>query len=424
MSATIGVVIPGHNFRRNLEWTLAALAPQIEAGDEVIAVDDHSTEPLPDRMAKATPWLRIVHREASGGPGNRSAARNAGWRASRGEIIAFLDADMVPSPGFLHALRGLHARHPRIVVKAPRHSLPPRKQRLGKTHCLDLIASADRWAPGPGAPNGDGAGECRQTGKWYLAASNALSVRRRHVVRIGGWDEGFHGWGEEDMDFAYRLHRIGLSFVFPPSRLLYAVHLDHPVAADQAESLRRNALRFVSKFPEVYPVRLPAYNACGISLAARGAKGPDGDPFRGDSAGEGGEARQSPASLPYALPYAESQESGPPHWGPPPLDYVYHEPPDWDPAALDYVYHEPPERPGWGEWQTEMTQRMGGVFDAGEGAAARVSGDVETFEEHRRKLAARLSLVPLVWIVVSVLIGVLVSGSWLRRAITGCVLAS
>jgi hypothetical protein len=63
-------------------------------------------------------------------------------------------------------------------------------------------------------------------------------------------------------------------FVFPESQRLYAVHLDHHVAEDWTESLERNARRFVGTFQEVYEVRLPAYQACGLAFARKSGTPP------------------------------------------------------------------------------------------------------------------------------------------------------
>ena len=62
--------------------------------------------------------------------------------------------------------------------------------------------------------------------------------------------------------------------MFPESERLYAVHLDHHIADDWAASLERNAQRFVKKFREVYEVRLPAYEACGLALARKSGSPP------------------------------------------------------------------------------------------------------------------------------------------------------
>jgi GT2 family glycosyltransferase len=174
---------------------------------------------------------------------------------------------MIPSPEFASALRHLHAVHDGVAIKSPRMALTQAEQARGKRSCLRHVATPRRWlATGRTTRRSL---TCTRTSDWYLAASNALSVERRFVERIGGWDEEYQGWGEEDMDFAYRLHLAGLEFLFPEPEWLYGVHLDHAPAHDWSKSLDRNARRFVAKFPEVYELRLPAYELCGISFAQR-----------------------------------------------------------------------------------------------------------------------------------------------------------
>jgi glycosyltransferase involved in cell wall biosynthesis len=93
----VSVVIPTRN-----RWSLlsrcalrSALA-QKEVDIEVIVVDDCSTDETPERLARLEESrLRVIRRD---GPGNVSAARNAGVAAARGTWVAFLDDDDVWSP--------------------------------------------------------------------------------------------------------------------------------------------------------------------------------------------------------------------------------------------------------------------------------------------------------------------------------------
>jgi GT2 family glycosyltransferase len=261
MPMSLGVIIPFHNNHVGLQWILEALTPQLRGRDEVVVVDDHSDRPPspPDDM----PCVRVTALQRGDGPGNRAGARNDGWRACDTDVVVFLDGDMVPSPTFLDSLRCLHQEHDEVVVKPERFAMTREEQARGKAACLHEVATQARWfAVPPSRPPQASS----PTPHWYYAASNALSVERQHVERIGGWDEEYHGWGEEDMDFAYRLHRAGLGFIFPEPESLYAVHLDHDLAEDWVESLERNASRFVAKYPEVYDVRVPAYRACGLAM--------------------------------------------------------------------------------------------------------------------------------------------------------------
>ena len=173
-----------------------------------------------------------------------------------------------------------------MAVKTERFSLSIRDQARGKASCLAAVASPDHWAGRPVTPlaylgraqldEATGTGGVAE--HWSYAASNALSVDCEAVDRIGGWDEGYLGWGEEDLDFAYRLHRAGVPILFPDASEQYAVHLDHPVPTTRAESLRRNALRFVAKYPEVLAVREPTYRSFGLSLSRAPEAAPAGRP--------------------------------------------------------------------------------------------------------------------------------------------------
>jgi glycosyltransferase involved in cell wall biosynthesis len=276
---SIAIVIPSHDGQRRLDWVLTALQSQLALCDEIIVADDHSRTPL--RRHTYSKRLRLVPVTTTLRPGNRSAARNTGWRASQAEVIVFLDGDMVPGPGFLDNIRRAYSEAPRALVKAARFNLTLKKQRLGKRVCLRAVQAADRWDREPlsllgyEAPVRSNAlaaqpmnrrAEPVVSNEWQCAASNAISVSHDLVSEVGGWDEGYSGWGEEDMDFAYRLHLAGAQFLFPDPSRCYAVHLDHPEEPGKRETLARNASRFVNKFPEVLPAREPAYARYGVQI--------------------------------------------------------------------------------------------------------------------------------------------------------------
>lgn len=89
-SAQISVVIPTYNSGALLKQTLDSALGQTVAPLEIIVVDDGSTDGTADWIA-ANYGARVrLIRQHNGGV---AAARNAGWRASSGEWIAFLDHD-------------------------------------------------------------------------------------------------------------------------------------------------------------------------------------------------------------------------------------------------------------------------------------------------------------------------------------------
>ena len=128
---------------------------------------------------------------------------------------------MVPCPNFVASLRRLHSEHRGAVVKPARFALTHEEQARGKKWCLREVATEARWFAGRASPSRENGSP---TAHWHYAASNALSVERRYVEQIGGWDEGYHGWGEEDMDFAYRCTGRGwVSFFRNPSGFMPSI---------------------------------------------------------------------------------------------------------------------------------------------------------------------------------------------------------
>src|ERR1700690_1438891 len=90
MSLETSVIIPVRNGARIVGEAIASGLAQLRGGDEVLAIDDGSTDETPVVLASFVhPGLRLF----SGGGRGASALRNMGLAASRGAFIAFLDHD-------------------------------------------------------------------------------------------------------------------------------------------------------------------------------------------------------------------------------------------------------------------------------------------------------------------------------------------
>jgi glycosyltransferase involved in cell wall biosynthesis len=86
---TVSTVIPTYNRRPLLERALVSVYRQTRMPDEVIVVDDGSTDDTPDVIPERFPELRYIRQENRG----VSSARNRGIRESTGSWLAFLDSD-------------------------------------------------------------------------------------------------------------------------------------------------------------------------------------------------------------------------------------------------------------------------------------------------------------------------------------------
>src|SRR5687768_8248493 len=109
--STVSVVIPCHNGEAFLEETLLSVRAQLRQPDEIIVVDDASTDGSAE-IARRLGATCIPTGVNVGLP----AARNFGIRHARGSLIALLDADDVWLPDHLRSVVDLLERHPETGV--------------------------------------------------------------------------------------------------------------------------------------------------------------------------------------------------------------------------------------------------------------------------------------------------------------------
>ncbi|WP_333835362.1 glycosyltransferase [Rubrimonas sp.] len=106
----VSVVVCTRNRAELLEKALLSLADQDIGpdGHEILLVDNASTDATPEvaRRLSARLPLRYLREERIG----LCIARNRGWRAARGEIVAYFDDDAVAEPGWLAAIRDVFRR--------------------------------------------------------------------------------------------------------------------------------------------------------------------------------------------------------------------------------------------------------------------------------------------------------------------------
>lgn len=122
--ATASVIVPARDAEATLARTLEALSRQDFAEPyEVIVVDDGSRDRTAELAAAAPGPVRVLRRAAQG----PAAARNVGVAESQGNLLAFCDADVFPTPGWLSA--GVGALRAADLVQG--HVEPDPSARLG-----------------------------------------------------------------------------------------------------------------------------------------------------------------------------------------------------------------------------------------------------------------------------------------------------
>jgi glycosyltransferase involved in cell wall biosynthesis len=86
---SVSVIIPTYNRGAFIDRAVRSALDQTYSPNEIIVVDDGSTDETPAILAEFAPPVRVLRQENRG----RSAARNAGLRAATGDAVIFLDSD-------------------------------------------------------------------------------------------------------------------------------------------------------------------------------------------------------------------------------------------------------------------------------------------------------------------------------------------
>jgi mycofactocin glycosyltransferase len=168
----------------------------------VLVVDDGSEDPGAVADVAAAHGAALVRRPVSGGPG---AARNTGLLGVATGLVAFLDSDCVPEPGWIERLAA-HLADPAVAAAAPRMVAVPAGPSWAARYttaacCLDLGVAEARVVPG--------------TRVAYVPTA-ALVVRRAALAGGGSVFDPALRWGE-DVDLVWRLHAAGWRIRYEPA---------------------------------------------------------------------------------------------------------------------------------------------------------------------------------------------------------------
>jgi GT2 family glycosyltransferase len=235
----ISVVIPTYNRFETLSRVIPTLLAQdLEPSQyELLVCDSNSTDATAQYVAGVAashPNVRFLPGAYSG----RAAARNAGIASARGEVVLFNDADIFASPDLLsthlrrhRAAFGIAVVGLEVQVKDFADYLDKRDHPLRRGHLHPLSRKKLSWL--------------------YFLTGNA-SARRDDLLRAGGFDESFTGYGHEDLELGYRLHVMGIQILYEPAAVNY--HCQDVSYTDQSLKMRlagRSTARFYAKHPRL-----------------------------------------------------------------------------------------------------------------------------------------------------------------------------
>lgn len=212
-----------------LNACLRALGAQSDVGVEIVVVEQSAR---PEIAPALPPWVRYVHAPSvpPGAPYNRSLAFNVGARAASGDVLVLHDGDMLPPSCYARDLHQAFVRGYDVVnLKRFVFYLDAADTAL-LARCSSVPPAA---RPEAILQNATGGG--------------SLGVGREAYERIGGHDEGFVGWGGEDVEFWERARTLRLY----PFAHLPLIHLWHAPQPDKTPEKASAAMQRLWRMLEI-----------------------------------------------------------------------------------------------------------------------------------------------------------------------------
>lgn len=267
----LSAVIPNFNHGAYVADAVRAIAEQTPPPDEIIVVDDASTDDslaVLERLAASCPRLRVVALDRNGGAIH---ALNRGLREARGDYVYFGAADDLTKPGLFKATLDMAARHPEAAfASAEAEIMDMDTGSVGRRPPVRPSHHARHFTPH------EVAGIFQRIDNWILTGTAV--IRRDLFLEAGGFD---HRLGP--LADGYALRRLafvhGCCFV-PLSGLVWQVRasgLSRSQAAAPEAGLKMldtalGMMRADSAFPPWYPPLFERRFRFAVSYLAAQAK--------------------------------------------------------------------------------------------------------------------------------------------------------
>lgn len=144
----ISVIIPTHNRAHLIPRALRSALRAIEPGDEIIVVDDGSTDTTEAALEPFRDRIRYLRKE-NGGPG---PARTHGILAARHALVSFLDSDDEWMPDTLRILRSLMKARPDLVACFGDFAMKDEEGRIHPKYLVNWNDTGQPWTELFGSP--------------------------------------------------------------------------------------------------------------------------------------------------------------------------------------------------------------------------------------------------------------------------------
>jgi GT2 family glycosyltransferase len=257
-------VVVTYNSRAAVAEALPALVAQLGPGDELIVVDNASSDDTLDVLAGVAPGAVVVANERNDG---FAGGANLGARRASGDLLLFLNPDARPAPGFADAIRA--PLRERRGWSAWMGLVTADEGRLVNTNGGVVHFTGVAWAGEAGAAT---PGTLRGPREVAFVSGACMAVPRATWERIGGFADYF--MYHEDVEWSLRARLGGGRVGIEPTAV---VDHDYSFAKGAAKwrHLERNRWATILR---TYPAPLllllaPALTATEAALVLVAARG-------------------------------------------------------------------------------------------------------------------------------------------------------
>lgn len=213
----VSIVIPNWNGRDLLEKYLPSViaASNFSLGDEIIVVDNASSDGSPGWVAEHHPQVRLLPLSENLGFGGGS---NAGIHAASHRYIVLLNSDMRVEPDFLAPLLQPFADPTVFAVAAQILFSDPTKRReeSGLTYA--------QWKHGHLELGHDVHSAIQQTFPCFYPGGGSSAFDGQKLKQLGGFDHLYRPFYFEDTDLGFEAWKRGWKVLYAPASVVYHEH--------------------------------------------------------------------------------------------------------------------------------------------------------------------------------------------------------
>jgi len=203
----ISAIIPSRNGGDLLARCLPALEQALRDGDEIMVIDDGSTDGTAEFLRASHPRVRRIYVAHGWGFGQLC---NLGMRLCYFDRALLLNNDMVVEPGFLDPLIAA-LDDPEVFAAGPHYRVRVGLEDRYRCGICGAVAREDEWHLHPRSVMLD-------------APAGGGLFDRRKFWELGGFDPLFLPFYWEDIDLGYRAWRAGFRIVVEPASIMYHEH--------------------------------------------------------------------------------------------------------------------------------------------------------------------------------------------------------